>query len=96
MSRCWSFSRDGRRCVEDAGHEGSHADRVTWLDEDTWTPDQTSNVKVVPVVDLPMMVDQPKTTANLRRCAVCEHPWHDEECERKTQGLPCGCTTALE
>jgi len=68
----------------------------TWTDEDTWTPDEASNVTVVPVVDLPMRTDHPKTTANVRKCAVCEHPWHDVECERKTQGLPCGCTTALE
>ena len=95
MSMCWSFNRAGRRCERPAGHEGDHSIEETWADAEAWTPSE-SNVTVVPVVDLPMMEDKPKTTANVRKCAVCDHPWHNQECERKTQGLPCGCTTALE
>lgn len=94
--KCWSFNRAGQRCEGMAGHENEHFLTTTWTDEESWTPDEQSNVAIVPVIDLPMRVEEPKTTANVRTCAVCEHPWHDGECERKTVGLPCGCTTALE
>lgn len=51
----------------------------------------------VPVLDLPMRQDVPKTasSATLAKCFACDHPWHVGECTRKVEGLPCGCSTAV-
>ena len=29
------------------------------------------------------------------KCFACDHPWHEEECDRLTEGIPCGCSTAV-
>lgn len=51
----------------------------------------------VPVLQVPMRQDVPKTASSvtLAKCFACDHPWHVGECQRKVEGLPCGCSTAV-
>jgi hypothetical protein len=51
----------------------------------------------VPVYALPMREDVPANTtpAAASKCFSCNHAWHEEECTRRVEGLPCGCSTAV-
>lgn len=96
--RCWSYSLEGSRCEEDAGHAGEHAVRLSWTDEQAWTPAkgplgapgpaQAVLEGITPVAGVPfdMGDDAPEgpgvEVIPAGVCPSCDHAAHDEACER--------------
>lgn len=95
VPRCWSFSPNGERCEQRAGHTDQHSVSVVWSDADAWTPQlvatagspTTGQVPVYAVPDLPDVA--PLSSGS---CLNCDHPTHGEPCEVRVGRAECGCT----
>ncbi len=93
--QCFAYRFTGERCTDVAGHDDQHSFTIKWGDDECWEPTKVplpSEVETILEVQKQITAPQEKP----KRCFMCEHPWHDEECVLVVDGLECGCTTAVE
>lgn len=91
MQLCYAFNKDGLRCMQLAGHDGTHSHAIEWDDADCWTPGTPAPTTSVPVVAAPPA----EPTIELEDCVVCGHgkrKHSDGGCSAKNDaGDECGC-----
>lgn len=100
--QCHAYRITGERCDDVAGHEGLHSHSVRWTNEECWTPEMSAAamIETKRVIETPDLEDDDELGDDgmkpPAKCFACGHGWHgDEECERTTEGMPCGCSTAV-
>ena len=76
MRKCFSYNRDGQRCMQLADHEGNHAVAIEWTDEESWTPDML--VQVGPPVEYDSTMSQ---------IQAAEALWESREARMDTEAL---------
>ena len=88
--RCWSFSREKRRCDLNAGHDGPHSISMEWDDDETWQPtDEAVTALTTPPTVITVNTNKPTL------CVMCEHPDHRGTCGRQDGEFACDCAEGI-
>lgn len=93
LAVCWAFNKDGLRCMQPAGHLGTHAHAIEWTDEECYSP--TVHKLPTPPAVVPEATPISKAVTDPEPCVVCNHregQHTPEGCVSKnSEGDHCGC-----